>query len=55
MALVTPGPKGGHYVVALARALTDLGVRNTIHTDGDNAQGALLKLVGLVKDSFGED
>lgn len=27
----------------------------TIHTDGDEAELALLKLVGLVKDSFGED
>lgn len=35
LALVTPGHKGGPFVVALARALTDLGVRNTIHADGD--------------------
>jgi phosphocarrier protein HPr len=27
----------------------------TIHTSGDGAEPALLKLVGLVKDSFGED
>ena len=27
----------------------------TIHTSGDEADTALLKLVGLVKDSFGED
>ena len=27
----------------------------TIHTAGDGADEALLKLVGLVKDSFGED
>ena len=27
----------------------------TIHTAGDGADAALLKLVGLVKDSFGED
>ena len=27
----------------------------TIHTSGDGADAALLKLVGLVKDSFGED
>ena len=27
----------------------------TIHTRGDGADAALLKLVGLVKDSFGED
>ncbi len=27
----------------------------TIHTSGDGADEALLKLVGLVKDSFGED
>ena len=27
----------------------------TIHTSGDGADTALLKLVGLVKDSFGED
>lgn len=27
----------------------------TIHTSGDNADAALLKLVGLVKDAFGED
>lgn len=27
----------------------------TIHTSGDGADMALLKLVGLVKDSFGED
>ena len=27
----------------------------TIHTKGDGADAALLKLVGLVKDSFGED
>ena len=27
----------------------------TIHTSGDGADLALLKLVGLVKDSFGED
>ncbi|MEQ1726139.1 MAG: HPr family phosphocarrier protein [Sphingopyxis sp.] len=27
----------------------------TIHTSGDDAELALLKLVGLVKDSFGED
>ena len=27
----------------------------TIHTSGECAETALLKLVGLVKDSFGED
>ncbi|WP_033074575.1 HPr family phosphocarrier protein [Sphingopyxis sp. MWB1] len=27
----------------------------TIHAKGENADAALLKLVGLVKDSFGED
>ena len=27
----------------------------TIHTSGDGAEAAMLKLVGLVKDSFGED
>ena len=27
----------------------------TIHTAGDGADAALIKLVGLVKDSFGED
>lgn len=27
----------------------------TIHTRGDGAETAILKLVGLVKDSFGED
>jgi phosphocarrier protein HPr len=27
----------------------------TIHTTGNDADSALLKLVGLVKDSFGED
>lgn len=27
----------------------------TIHTKGDGAEAAMLKLVGLVKDSFGED
>jgi phosphocarrier protein len=27
----------------------------TIHTMGDGAEPALIKLVGLVKDSFGED
>lgn len=27
----------------------------TIHTSGPEAEAALLKLVGLVKDSFGED
>ncbi|MCC2602928.1 HPr family phosphocarrier protein [Sphingopyxis yananensis] len=27
----------------------------TIHTKGDGAEEAMLKLVGLVKDSFGED
>ena len=27
----------------------------TVHTSGDGADLALLKLVGLVKDSFGED
>ncbi len=27
----------------------------TIHTQGEGADEALLKLVGLVKDSFGED
>lgn len=27
----------------------------TIYTSGDGAEPALLKLVGLVKDSFGED
>ena len=27
----------------------------TIHTSGDGADAAMLKLVGLVKDSFGED
>lgn len=27
----------------------------TIHTKGEGADAALLKLVGLVKDSFGED
>jgi phosphocarrier protein len=27
----------------------------TIHTSGEGADAALLKLVGLVKDSFGED
>ncbi len=27
----------------------------TIHTSGEGAESALLKLVGLVKDSFGED
>ncbi|KAB2848107.1 MAG: HPr family phosphocarrier protein, partial [Sphingopyxis terrae] len=26
-----------------------------IHTSGDGAEAAMLKLVGLVKDSFGED
>jgi phosphocarrier protein HPr len=27
----------------------------TVHTSGDGADTALIKLVGLVKDSFGED
>ena len=27
----------------------------TIHTSGDGAEAAMLKLVGLIKDSFGED
>lgn len=27
----------------------------TIHTSGDGAEAAMLKLVGLVRDSFGED
>ena len=27
----------------------------TIHTSGDGAEAAMLKLVGLVKDSYGED
>ncbi|MBB5705764.1 HPr family phosphocarrier protein [Sphingopyxis panaciterrulae] len=52
--------KGGNRVAGTSiMGLMMLGAAKgdsiTIHTRGDGADTALLKLVGLVKDSFGED
>ena len=52
--------KDGHEVIGTSiMGLMMLGAAKgdsiTIHTKGDGADAALLKLVGLVKDSFGED
>lgn len=50
---------GGLSIMGLMMLGAAKGDRITIHTQGDDdndqAQVALLKLVGLVKDSFGED
>ncbi|NCP11862.1 MAG: HPr family phosphocarrier protein [Sphingomonadales bacterium] len=46
---------GGTSIMGLMMLGAAKGDRITIHTEGENAEVALLKLVGLVKDSFGED
>lgn len=46
---------GGTSIMGLMMLGAAKGDSITIHTKGDGAEAALLKLVGLVKDSFGED
>jgi phosphocarrier protein HPr len=46
---------GGLSIMGLMMLGAAKGDSITIHTQGDGAEVALLKLVGLVKDSFGED
>ena len=46
---------GGTSIMGLMMLGAAKGDSITIHTKGDGADAALLKLVGLVKDSFGED
>ena len=46
---------GGTSIMGLMMLGAAKGDTITIHTSGDGADAALLKLVGLVKDSFGED
>lgn len=46
---------GGLSIMGLMMLGAAKGDSITIHTSGDHAEMALLKLVGLVKDSFGED
>ena len=46
---------GGTSIMGLMMLGAAKGDSITIHTSGDGADAALLKLVGLVKDSFGED
>jgi phosphocarrier protein HPr len=45
----------GTSIMGLMMLGAAMGDSIIIHTHGDGAQDALLKLVGLVKDSFGED
>ncbi len=46
---------GGTSIMGLMMLGAAKGDSITIHTTGDDAELALMKLVGLVKDSFGED
>ncbi len=46
---------GGLSIMGLMMLGAAKGDQITIHASGDEAELALLKLVGLVKDSFGED
>ena len=46
---------GGTSIMGLMMLGAAKGDSITIHTAGEGADEALLKLVGLVKDSFGED
>ncbi len=46
---------GGLSIMGLMMLGAAKGDSITIHTQGEDAEVALLKLVGLVKDSFGED
>lgn len=46
---------GGLSIMGLMMLGAARGDRITIHTSGQGAKLALLKLVGLVKDGFGED
>ena len=46
---------GGLSIMGLMMLGAAKGDSITIHTSGAGAEMALLKLVGLVKDSFGED
>lgn len=46
---------GGLSIMGLMMLGAARGDSITIHTSGSGAQMALRKLVGLVKDSFGED
>ena len=54
--MVTRGSEtvGGTSIMGLMMLGAAKGDTITIHTRGDGADAALLKLVGLVKDSFGE-
>lgn len=45
----------GNSIMGLMMLGAAKGDSITIHTSGDGAEAALMKLVGLVKDSFGED
>ena len=58
-AVVTVSKDGSDVVGTSIMGLMMLGAAKgdsiTIHTSGDGAEAAMLKLVGLVKDSFGED
>ena len=45
----------GNSIMGLMMLGAAKGDSITIHTSGDGAEAAMLKLVGLVKDSFGED
>jgi phosphocarrier protein len=46
---------GGGSILGLMMLGAAKGDSIEIHVSGDGADGALLKLVGLVKDGFGED
>ena len=46
---------GGLSIMGLMMLGAAKGDSITIHTSGADAEMALLKMVGLVKDSFGED
>lgn len=46
---------GGTSIMGLMMLGAAKGDTIVIHTEGDDAELALMKLVGLVKDSFGED
>lgn len=46
---------GGTSIMGLMMLGAAKGDSITIHTEGSDAEVALMKLVGLVKDSFGED
>jgi phosphocarrier protein len=46
---------GGGSILGLMMLGAARGDTIEIHVEGDNAESALAKLVGLVKDGFGED